>query len=190
MSTYWFGALALPERFLMLRSGLFGLIFLLASFAITPLVRLAKWGWAASLRRPLALYGFAFIVLHLYCYAVLENALNWELIGRDLAERPAMSAGVIAFLLLVPLVVTSTQGWQRRLGRRWKPLHRLIYVALPLSVLHFYWLERDLKSGPLFFAALVGLLLLLRVPAVRRGIGFTRRFLPSNRIYKNDQKDT
>ena len=78
-----------------------------------------------------------------------------------------MSIGLLALLLLIPLALTSTRGWQQRLGKRWKVLHRLVYLAVPLSVLHYYWLERDIVTAPLIAAAIVAALLVLRLPAVR-----------------------
>ncbi len=78
-----------------------------------------------------------------------------------------MTIGLLALLALIPLALTSTRGWQQRLGRRWKTLHRLVYLALPLSVWHYYWLERDILTVPLIAAGIVAILLLLRVPAVR-----------------------
>jgi sulfoxide reductase heme-binding subunit YedZ len=90
------------------------------------------------------LYGFLYAVVHVWNYAVWENGLDWELIARDLEERRAMAVGLLALLALIPLAATSTRGWQRRLGKRWRTLHRLVYVAVPLSVWHFLWLERDI----------------------------------------------
>lgn len=175
--TYFYGNLGLPVRFLMLRSGHLGLIFLVASFACTPLNRFLGWRFAIPMRRPLGLYGFAFSALHLYAYAVLENAMALDLIWRDLFERRAMIIGLIALLMLVPLALTSTSAWQRRLGKRWKRLHRLVYIALPLAVLHFYWLDRDIKDIPLRFAVAVIILMVLRTAWVQqiftrvRGLG-------------------
>jgi sulfoxide reductase heme-binding subunit YedZ len=113
-------------------------------------------------------YGVVHISIHLFTYAVWETNLDIELILRDLEERQAMSVGLVAFALLIPLAITSTRWWQRHLGRRWKLLHRLVYLAIPLSVLHFYWLERDFKEVPVLFAAIVGGLLVARLPMLRR----------------------
>jgi sulfoxide reductase heme-binding subunit YedZ len=88
-----------------------------------------------------------------------------------------MSVGLIAFVLLIPLALTSTHGWQRRLGARWRSLHRLVYVATPLSVLHFYWLDRDFKGEPLTYAAIVVILLLVRLPLVRKALGRLQRIM-------------
>ena len=81
-----------------------------------------------------------------------------------------MIVGIAGFLVLVPLAITSTSGWKRRLGKRWRTLHWLVYAAGPLSVLHFYWLDRDIQTVPLSYAAVVAALLALRVPAVRRTV--------------------
>lgn len=94
--------------------------------------------------------------------------MDLELILRDLQERRAMWVGTISFALLIPLALTSTRGWQRRLGRRWKILHRLVYVALPLALVHYFWLERDIITAPILFTLAVAVLLLLRFAARSR----------------------
>ncbi|MBX3082519.1 MAG: ferric reductase-like transmembrane domain-containing protein [Anaerolineae bacterium] len=164
---YQFGDLALPERFVMLRTGMISLILLVASFAVTPISKLTGWRQLVPCRRPLGVYGFCFAGAHLFVYAYLENALEWDLIWRDLGERPAMSVGLISLILLIPLALTSTAGWQRRLGKRWKVLHRLVYLAIPLAAAHFYLLDRDFKQLPLTFAIIVAVLLVLRLPLLR-----------------------
>lgn len=164
---YQYGDLALPERFVMLRSGTISIILLVCSFACSPISKLTGWRRVVQIRRLLGVYGFVFALIHLFTYAVLENALEWELIWRDLGERPAMSVGLASLILLVPLAITSTTGWQRRLGKRWKVLHRLVYVAIPLAVLHFFLLDRDIKTIPLTFAIIVAALLVLRLPFTR-----------------------
>jgi sulfoxide reductase heme-binding subunit YedZ len=86
-----------------------------------------------------------------------------------------MSVGLLAFVLLIPLALTSTNGWQRRLGRRWKVLHRLVYFAVPLSILHYFWLERDIRDWVLVYTALVVFLFVIRIPAIRQAIARRRR---------------
>jgi sulfoxide reductase heme-binding subunit YedZ len=160
----------LLNRDLTLRSGSASLLMLVASLACTPLNRLLGWRQAVQMRRPLGLYGFFYVVLHLLAYAALDNMLDFELIWRDVGERRSMVVGFAAFLALLPLALTSTRGWQQRLGRGWRAIHRLVYLALPLSVLHYLWLDRDFIGVPLIYAAVVGLLLLLRLPPLRRAI--------------------
>jgi len=156
------------NRTLMLRSGSVGLLLLVASFACTPLGWLLRWPRIVQVRRALGLYSFLFICIHLLVYAWLDNSFMLDLIVRDLGERRAMSVGLLAFALLIPLVVTSTNGWQRRLGKRWRMLHQLVYLALPLSVLHYLWLERDFQRSAWIYAVIVGLLLLLRLTVIRQ----------------------
>jgi sulfoxide reductase heme-binding subunit YedZ len=158
------------NRFLMLRAGTIGLILLVASLACTPLNILFGWPRLVQIRRVLGLYGFSYITGHLLVYAIADNELDLALILRDIWERPSMLAGMLGFVVLIPLVITSTKGWQRRLGSRWRTLHKLVFVAALLSVLHYYWLDRDFVEAPLTYAAIVGLLLFLRLPPVRRAI--------------------
>jgi sulfoxide reductase heme-binding subunit YedZ len=155
---------------MVIRFGAVGLAFLVASFSITPISILTGRTALVPLRRSLGVYGFCYIALHLLAYAWLSNGFDWALILRDLGERRAMSIGLLAFGLLIPLALTSTNGWQRRLGRRWKGLHRLVYIAVPLSLLHYFWLERDIKDWVLLYAALVAILFAVRYPAVKRAI--------------------
>jgi sulfoxide reductase heme-binding subunit YedZ len=156
-----------PARYIILRSGTLGLIFLVATLACTPLRRYLGWSGAIQIRRALGLYSFLYVFIHLAVYAVLENELYFELIWRDLGERRAMAVGLAAFILMIPLAFTSTRGWQRRLGKRWRQLHRLVYLAAGLSVWHYLWLDRDFKTWPWFFAAIVAVLLGLRLPWFR-----------------------
>lgn len=156
------------NRTVMLRTGSAGLLLLVASLACTPISRLFSWPRPIQIRRALGLYGFLYTVLHVWNYAVWESGLDWELIARDLEERRAMAVGLLALLSLIPLAATSTRGWQRRLGKRWRKLHRLVYLAVPLSVWHYLWLERDIITVPVICAVVVGVLLALRVSIVRQ----------------------
>ena len=163
------------DRHLVIRFGAVGLAFLIASFTITPISILTGKTNLKPIRRPLGVYGFCYIALHLLAYAWLSNYFDWDLILRDIGERRAMSVGLLAFALLIPLALTSTNGWQKRLGRRWKVLHRLVYFAVPLSILHYLWLERDIRDWVLVYTALVIVLFLIRYPAIRRAISRSRQ---------------
>ncbi|MBI3242938.1 MAG: ferric reductase-like transmembrane domain-containing protein [Chloroflexi bacterium] len=158
------------NRTLMLRTGSASLALLVASFACTPLSRLLGWPRLVQVRRALGLYGFFYALGHVWNYAVFEAGLTLELILRDLEERRAMLIGLIALALLIPLALTSTRGWQQRLGKHWSTLHRLVYVAVPLSVWHYLWLDRDIITLPLIYAIVVGGLLALRLGIVRRAL--------------------
>ena len=165
------------DRHLVIRFGAVGLAFLVASFSITPIGILTGKTNLKPIRRPLGVYGFCYIALHLLAYAWLSNYFDWALILRDIGERRAMSVGLIAFALLIPLALTSTNGWQRRLGRRWKVLHRLVYFAVPLSILHYFWLERDIRDWVWVYAALVLVLFIVRYPDIRRVMAHRRQRL-------------
>ena len=162
------------DRHLVIRFGAVGLAFLIAAFSVTPIRILFGKTNLKPVRRPLGVYGFCYIALHLLAYAWLSNGFDWNLILRDIGERRAMSIGLLAFALLIPLALTSTNGWQRRLGRRWKVLHRLVYFAVPLSILHYFWLERDIKDWVLVYLALVLFLFIVRLPAVRQAFARNR----------------
>ena len=164
--TYLSDRLVNPTRYVILQTGIMGLALLVASLACTPVRNLLGWPGAIQIRRALGLYSFLYLTLHLVAYAVLENDLDFAIIWRDLGERRAMAIGIVAFVLLIPLAITSTRGWQRRLGKRWRQLHWLIYLAAPLSVWHYLWLDRDFIRTPVIYAVLVALLLLLRLPVI------------------------
>jgi methionine sulfoxide reductase heme-binding subunit len=166
------------DSHLVIRFGAAGLAFLVASFSITPIGILSGKPNLIPIRRPLGVYGFCYITLHLLTYAWLSNYLDWALILRDIGERRAMLVGLLAFALLIPLALTSTNGWQKRLGRRWKLLHRLVYFAVPLSLLHYFWLERDIKNWVLVYIALVILLFAIRSPGIRQALVRWRQHPP------------
>src|SRR5687768_8790243 len=174
------------DRHLVIRFGAVGLAFLVAAFSITPISILTGKTNLKPIRRPLGVYGFCYIALHLLAYAWLSNGFDWDLILRDIGERRAMSVGLLAFALLIPLALTSTNGWQKRLGRRWKVLHRLVYFAVPLSVLHYFWLERDVKDWVLVYAALVAFLFAVRLPDIRRAIVLRRQH---PQVIKSENRD-
>jgi len=165
----------LLNRYLMLNSGLVALVFLVAALACTPARILFGWRWTGLVRRTLGLYAFAYAVAHLVVYAQFENALDWRLIWRDLGERRSMAIGLAGLVVLVPLALTSTVWSQRRLGTGWRTLHRLVYLAVPLAVAHYYFLDRDDRNPPLVYAVAVAGLLALRMPPLRRAIGRLRR---------------
>lgn len=156
-----------PIQALIDRSGLWAVRLLLITLAVTPLRRLPRLGWLIRLRRMLGLYAFFYASLHLLVYLVLDQGLMPGLILTDLG-RPYILVGYAAVALLIPLAVTSTDGMMRRLGRRWKQLHRLVYVVAVLAVAHYLMLVKlDLRS-PLMYAALLAALLGYR--AVRYGV--------------------
>lgn len=145
-------------------TGSWALRLLLVTLAVTPLRRLSGWPWLVRFRRMLGLFAFFYAVLHVSAYLILDRALAWDDILADLTERPYIVVGFAAFVLLVPLAVTSTRGWVRRLGRRWQQLHRAVYAIAVLGVLHFLWLVKADIREPLIDGAVLALLLGFRVP--------------------------
>ena len=159
-----------PGKVLVDRLGLGTLILLLVTLCMTPMQKLTGWaGWIA-VRRQLGLWCFAYVVLHLCAYLAFVLGFDWSQLGVELRKRPYIIVGTLGFLCLLVLAVTSNRYSQRRLGGRWKKLHRLVYVILGLGLLHMLWIVRaDLKEWSIY--AFVGIcLLLLRIPAVMRRI--------------------
>jgi methionine sulfoxide reductase heme-binding subunit len=155
-----------PIQAITQHSGRTAIILLMLCLACTPASLIFGWKWAPGLRRPLGLYSFLYVCLHLLTFAVLDYGLDGGLIWQAVVEKRYVVAGFAAFLLLLPLAATSTRGWQRRLGRRWRPLHSLIYPAAILATLHFLWLSKVIRD-PLIYGAIVAALLIVRLPAVR-----------------------
>jgi sulfoxide reductase heme-binding subunit YedZ len=146
--------------------GLVALIFLVAALACTPLKTLCGWTWPLRLRRMLGLFGFAYATLHVCTYVGIDQFFDWSTLLADVAKRPFIFVGFAAFVLLIPLAVTSTAASIKRLGfARWKQIHSLAYVATLLGVLHFIWRVKKDVSEPLTYAIIVGILLLIRVAA-------------------------
>jgi len=124
------------------RTGWWALFSLAASLAVTPLRRLFGWQWLVRYRRQLGLTTFIYASLHLATYAFLDLGLDLSHLGEDIIERPFITVGVTSWLLLLALAITSTNGWIRRLGKRWTTLHKLVYVVAGLVMLHFFWSQK------------------------------------------------
>jgi sulfoxide reductase heme-binding subunit YedZ len=175
---YWFGLLGPePIRAIILRTGKAAIILIVASLAITPLGYLTGWKQIANWRRPLGLYGFLYVCLHLLAFTWLDYRFIWGLIVEEIVKRRYALVGFAAFLLLIPLALTSTKGAQKRLGKRWKTLHKLVYLIAVLAVIHYIWLVKNAYAQPLLFAGLVAVLLLMRLPDVRKALIRARRAL-------------
>lgn len=144
-------------------TGMTGLILLLVTLAVTPFRRLTGWNPVIQLRRPLGLFAFFYVCLHFSIWMVLDLGFRLDWVWDDIKERPYITVGFTGFLILIPLALTSTKGWIRRLGRRWAKLHRGIYVAASLGVIHYYWLVKADVRLPLRLGAVLAILLALRV---------------------------
>jgi len=140
---------------------------LLLTLAITPLRRFTGQTALLRFRRMLGLYAFFYGVLHFLTWLWLDQGLRWEEILADVVKRPYITVGFTALLLMLPLAATSTRGMMRRLGRRWKTLHRLVYLVAGLGVLHYLWLVKADWLEPALYGVVLALLLLARLPAWR-----------------------
>jgi sulfoxide reductase heme-binding subunit YedZ len=159
-----------PGKVLVDRLGLGTLVLLLITLSMTPLQKLTGWaGWIA-VRRQLGLWCFAYVVLHLCSYMAFILGFDWSQLAVELRKRPYIIVGALGFLGLLALAVTSNRYSQRRLGSRWKKLHRLAYVILGLGLLHMLWIVRaDLEEWAVY-ASIGTVLLILRIPPVTRRI--------------------
>ena len=145
-------------------TGTWTLRFLVLTLLITPLRRVTGWNALIKYRRMLGLFAFFYGSLHLLTYIWLDQFFDVGEIVKDIAKRPFITVGFTAFVLMVPLALTSTAGWIRRLGgRKWNLLHRLIYVSAIAGVVHYWWLVKADISRPLRYAVIVGVLLAVRV---------------------------
>jgi sulfoxide reductase heme-binding subunit YedZ len=145
-------------------SGEWGLRLLLVALAITPLRWLTGWPVLVRFRRMLGLFAFFYVCMHLTAYVVLENFFDWAAIFEDIVERPYITIGMVAFVVLLPLAITSTNKMMKRLGgARWRRLHRLAYLAPALGCLHFLLLVKADTTEPLVYAGILSVLLLTRM---------------------------
>jgi methionine sulfoxide reductase heme-binding subunit len=153
-----------PVEFIQLTTGDWTLRFLVFTLCITPFRKLFNLPDLIRFRRMLGLFAFSYLCIHFLTYLVLDQTLDPSAIWKDVAKRPFITVGFLGFLLLLPLAITSTAGWIRRLGgKRWQMLHRAIYFAAVCGVIHYYWKVKSDVRMPLFYGALVGILLLWRL---------------------------
>jgi sulfoxide reductase heme-binding subunit YedZ len=159
------------------RTGLTAVTFLMLTLAVTPARQLLRAGWLVRFRRMLGLFAFTYAVLHFLTYLADQTlftgeGLSLSVVAEDVAERPYVTVGFATFLMLVPLAVTSTRGWVKRLGgKRWQQLHTLVYLAAAGAVFHFLWLVKADTSRPALYGIVLVVLLgyrLVRSRMVRR----------------------
>jgi len=153
-----------PQEYIRNSLGTWTLVFLCVTLGITPFRRLLHQNWVIRFRRMVGLFAFFYATLHLITYVWFDTGFDFSAVVDDVYKRPFITAGFTAFLLMVPLALTSTSGWVRRLGgRRWQMLHRLIYGSAVAGVIHYYWLVKSDVTVPFRFAVVVGVLLAYRV---------------------------
>lgn len=155
-----------PIEFITRNTGDWTLYSLCLSLAITPLRHALQWNWLIRLRRMLGLYGFFYACLHFLCFLWFDHFFDWQEMWRDVLKRPFITVGFVSLVLLLPLALTSSHAMVRRLGgKQWQWLHRLVYVIVPLGVLHYFWMKagKNDVGQPVLFGLLVALLLGARV---------------------------
>ena len=176
-------------------TGSWALIFLLASLAVTPLRRITGRNDLIKLRRMLGLFAFLYASLHFATYLGLDLFFDFRAIGNDIVKRPYITAGFLAFVVMIPLALTSTAGMIRRLGKRWQHLHRLVYLAAIAGVIHFYWLVKADIRRPAQYGAVLALLLGFRLvvkwrPRITAKFALRSRSANSPLIATKDAKTT
>jgi len=171
LSAYFDDLGANPIEKITRTTGYWTLSFLLITLTITPMRRLSGWSWPARLRRMLGLFVFFYGSLHFLTYLVLDQFFDWTSIVNDIVKRPYITVGFPAFILLIPLAITSTNRMMKRLGgKRWRTLHSLIYLIAVGGVVHYWWLVKKDITNPLAFALLLAVLLGIRLIYWLRGL--------------------
>jgi len=170
-----------PVQYLERRTGHHAVALLILSLACTPLNTLLKWTELIKRRRALGLYAFMYATIHVLIYLHLDFGFAWSFIIQNFTQDPRLIVGLTAFVLLIPLASTSFDIWKKRLKKNWKLLHKAVYLIVPLAVLHFAWNKKGnvfVAQGdvaqPLIYGLIVIVLLIMRIPRVRRGIVFLR----------------
>lgn len=143
--------------------GTWALNFLLLTLSVSPLAQLLHQKWLLSFRRILGVTAFIYASLHVLGYVWLDLWFDWSAIARDIAKHPFILAGLCGFLLQIPLALTSTDNMVKKLGRHWKQLHKLVYPAIMLGVLHYFWLVKRDVTLPIIYTLIAGILLVFRL---------------------------
>lgn len=157
-----------PIQDITFRTGKAAIVLLIACLACTPANTVLGFRQAIKVRRPLGVYAFLYALTHFFIYIGLDYGFDFRLIWLELTEKRYVLVGFAAFLILLPLAITSTKGWQKRLRRRWTTLHKWVYLAGALAVFHYIWVQKSDIRQPVLCGVLLALLLALRIPAVRK----------------------
>ena len=153
-----------PIEFITRSLGTWTLVFILITLTITPLRKLSGWSWLIKLRRMAGLFAFFYALLHFITYIWLDQFFDLNSIYKDVIKRPFITIGFTAFILLIPLALTSTNAMMKKLGgKRWQLLHRFIYLTAIFAVVHYWWLVKKDITQPLIYAAILAILLGYRV---------------------------
>ena len=173
-----------PIQYITFRTGKAALVLLILSLACTPLSTIFGLRQLIGLRKPLGLYAFTYASLHFLTFVGLDYQFDPSLLQEAILKKRYALVGFSAFLCLLPLAITSTKGWMRRLGKKWKQLHRLIYLAGILVIIHFVWLVKSDIREPLAYGAMIVLLLFLRLTPIKKAlVNLRERFAHRRRGY-------
>jgi len=164
-----------PIQAATLRTGKAAIVLLVLTLAVTPFYTIFGFKPVLTIRRTLGLYTFLYVSIHFLIFVGLDYGFDPGLLKEAIFEKRYALVGLAAGLILLPLAVTSSRGWMKRLGKKWKQLHQFIYLASVLAVFHFMWLVKGDIREPLWFGLLVAVLLLARIPAIRRRLAGLRR---------------
>lgn len=148
-----------PVEDLELTTGLWALRFLILTLAVTPIRRVTGWNRIIQYRRMLGLFTFFYVCVHFAIYIGIDESFAFDAITKDVVKRPFITMGFTAFVLMIPLALTSTKGWIRRLGRKWQLLHRLIYISGICAAIHYLWKVKVMIGSPVYYALVIGILL-------------------------------
>ena len=152
-----------PVEDLELTTGIWSLRLLVITLGVTPVRRITGWNRIIQFRRMFGLFTFFYVCVHFAIYIGIDQFFAFGAILKDVAKRPFITMGFTAFVLMIPLALTSTKGWIRRLGRRWQVLHRLIYIAAVCAAIHYLWKVKVMIGSPVYYAFVIALLLGFRV---------------------------
>jgi sulfoxide reductase heme-binding subunit YedZ len=174
-----------PIQDLERRTGRHAITLLVLSLLCTPMNTLFKWSEPLKRRRALGLYAFMYAVIHVIIFMDLDFGLAWSLLYKEVIEKPRLVVGAIAFMLLIPLAITSFDIWKKRLGKSWKRLHQVVYLIAPLVVLHYLWSKKGNAltlqgevAKPLIYGIIIAIFLLFRIPPIRKALAsFSTRML-------------
>lgn len=170
-----------PIQALHIRLGDWSLRFLWLTLAITPLQTITKWRGMTDYRQMLGLYAFFYATLHLLAYLLIDHALKWPIIGIDIIESPYIWFGVLAYIIVFLLALSSPKQAKKRLGKTWKILHRTIYIAAVAGIIHYYWQLKGNLAEPFFYLILIVLLLGFRIAVWLKNRQFNKMMIPARK---------
>ncbi len=175
-----------PIQALHIRLGDWALRFLCVTLAITPIQTITNWRGMANYRRMFGLFSFGYASLHVLVYLSVDQFFVWQVIAVDIIESPYIWFGILAYLIILALALTTTKKSQRRMGKYWKKLHRLIYLAAGAVIIHYFWQLKGNLAEPLFYALIITLLLVFRVLVVIKNRQLARLMIPKGRLVEPD----